>query len=519
MTSKQLRLLPLALAVLWAGRGSAQQVTVEHDAVAKVQAGDVITIYVQGPAQWKATFGIGGVVRDEEMVETQPGVYEGKYTVRRTDSLNGLPVGAKLVGPNNRAIAGLANHPVGQPPPPPPATDVPVVKSFTHDAREWMTAGEVLQFAMEGTPKCSAFVSIPGALKQMALSEDKPGHYVGSWTVPDFKETILELPAGVAVGYLKGGGTIGVLEAATPIGIDNLPPRFEQMTPSRGAKVATSRPTIVVLFDVGGAGMDRDKTRVTVDGTARIPDELGRSFLRYRVPQDLAAGDHQIRVALFDIAGNSHSESWPFTVGGAVPVVRAVGQSATVKPLPGDTLTVTASGTPGLRASFSVGDRLRGLAMKEVAPGEYLGTYTVRTGEDLSGQKVSVNLVAADGQTASGEAPTPISAAQPDNVLRAPIVMEPANGAKVGATVIVRGTAKPNTRVRIQTNCRTVLGVIDLRTALPDTYATVDAQGAFASAAISLDRPLPGGTNTFTFTVTVLDGNATSPATTLAVTR
>lgn len=69
--------------------------SVAHDADRPLRAGDVVTVTAKGRPQGKAVFSIGAegeLAREVPMRETEPGVYVGRYTVKRGDQLLRAPV-------------------------------------------------------------------------------------------------------------------------------------------------------------------------------------------------------------------------------------------------------------------------------------------------------------------------------------------------------------------------------------------------------------------------------------------
>ncbi len=54
--------------------------------ISKIEPGAELKFNLAGLARSKASFSIEGIAKDVPMVETQPGVYEGAYTIRRLDN-------------------------------------------------------------------------------------------------------------------------------------------------------------------------------------------------------------------------------------------------------------------------------------------------------------------------------------------------------------------------------------------------------------------------------------------------
>lgn len=75
----------------------------------------------------------------------------------------------------------------------------------------------------------------------------------------------------------------------------------------------------------------------------------------------------------------------------------------------GDLLTVTAEGEPGASASFVLGDWSGRIEMKEVRPGSYAGTYTVKWSDHADEARVVVRLTDAAGNESRSEAGRPVA--------------------------------------------------------------------------------------------------------------
>src|SRR5262249_53281901 len=124
-------------------------------------------------------------------------------------------------------------------------------------------------------------------------------------------------------------------------------------------------------------------------------------------PQALPEGPVPVEVEVSDQAGNTARASWSFSVTAAEQLIQSVTHNAEGPLRAGDVLTVRMQGQPRGQASFDVGSTARGIPMTEEAPGNYIGTYTVRRGDqDLKAQVVA--HLRAGGQAASQEATAPV---------------------------------------------------------------------------------------------------------------
>jgi hypothetical protein len=86
--------------------------SVTHDADRPLRAGEVVTITARGQPRGKATFTIGDVVRAAPLTESEPGVYVGKYTVRRGDDLAKAPVQVDFVSADGTRVKQEGTLPI-----------------------------------------------------------------------------------------------------------------------------------------------------------------------------------------------------------------------------------------------------------------------------------------------------------------------------------------------------------------------------------------------------------------------
>lgn len=144
--------------------------------------------------------------------------------------------------------------------------------------------------------------------------------------------------------------------------------------------------------------------RLLVDGqdfTAAAIRDSRR--VEWTPPYDLAVGDHYALVEARDDRGYRHRREWRFTV--ALPgLIRAARVVSARRLLAGQILQVEVEGASGGRASFDIGDWMRGLEMEEVSPGFYRGFYTVRE-QDRGQSQVLVRVVMPDGRSEAREIP------------------------------------------------------------------------------------------------------------------
>ncbi len=130
----------------------------------------------------------------------------------------------------------------------------------------------------------------------------------------------------------------------------------------------------------------------------------------------------------------------PTTLPGAgTPQIQLVSHSATRPIKATNRLTVTVRATPGLRASFSVGQKIRDVALAEDAarPGVYSAVYTVKAGDDVLEGRVTARVLTAGGAEFLAQSEAPITI---DTVAPRLVGTFPAGGAQIAV-------AQPNIAV------------------------------------------------------------------------
>jgi len=380
----------------------------------------------------------------------------------------------------------------------------PVINSFTVNSGKWLRSGQTLEATMEATPGGDASFRIPGLAEDIPMHETRPGHYVGSWLVPENKQ--MQLRSAAVIGSLKiGSRTAPLLQAGEMISVDAVPPRARDMTPENNAIVAEGRPNISAVFEDRGSGIDQSAVRLSLDAKD-ITDRatVTRGFISFKPDVPLRPGLHEAELTLADMAGNLKTTSWVFTVRRREEAgIRTVTDTFDSVLQPGDMLRVELTGTPGGRATFSSGS-LRDIPMMENQPGHYVGEYRIRRGDDIAGQPIVYHLLTPDGQRfeqSSGRT-VRIATGRP----LAPIITAPVPNDAPRSPLIIRGKAAPNARVAVRVDYRNrVLGLIALQGTAADTVVTADRNGNWETEPINLGGILGSRGVEYTITATAMN--------------
>ena len=113
----------------------------------------------------------------------------------------------------------------------------------------------------------------------------------------------------------------------------------------------------------------------------------------------------------------------------------------------GDALIVRFKAHVGGQARFTIPGVKADIAMTEIEPGVYQGEYTIQPGDILLRQPVSVNFIAATGESYSRLSRRPVTIETVPGYL--PRIISPRQGQPIESPIVVQGLAEPGSLVRI----------------------------------------------------------------------
>jgi hypothetical protein len=425
--------------------------------------------------------------------------------VRVGDLRAGMAGSLRLNPETNEVWAVEARQAAAAPAPPGPG---PVaVTSFTHDAERPLRAGDVLTVTLRGTAGGRATFSIGDRIRDVAMNETQPVVYVGSYTVRP-GDNVVNVP--VLGRLVVGNATSPLVQSGAPVTLDTAAPRVVDVAPPAGVRVTNNRPNIVVVAD-DGEGSGVASFRLVVRGED-VTAQATRSdrIISYAPPQAFRDGQVTARVRLVDRAGNAREFRWSFTVAAQAAVI----QSVTFRPnrplRAGDVLTVVMVAEPGGRVTFSVEGVVEGVPMAEQVPGRYVGTYTVRPGDNVVGAAVTVRLVRRNGETVTARASGGVVVATTRPA--APAIEQPRPGQPVTSPITVRGRATPAHEVRVSATYEGTVGPVVLRGSLGQVEVAVGSDGTW-SATIRYPVLLRGARITITAVAVSPPGQQSEPTT------
>lgn len=176
---------PSSYRVAESRQGTISHMTVDSDS--GLQPGATLRILVRATpgARW-ANLALADEVR-VPLRERAPGEYVGSYVIRRSDRIDPTQQMKLRADWGDRPVVMAYDYPAAfrtQAMGNAPARINAEVERFAMWPRgDRLEPGRVVNFRVEGTPNARATVRIPGVLDRLELREERPGMYVGSYTI------------------------------------------------------------------------------------------------------------------------------------------------------------------------------------------------------------------------------------------------------------------------------------------------------------------------------------------------
>lgn len=158
------------------------------DEVRRIAPGVELNFDLYGSPGGMATIRIDGATRNLHLTETQPGQYEGTYTIGEHDRIRpDSPVTANLRVGNLVATDVLAESILRDGARPDSHRGdlavVPKIERFNVRGAEDLRPGDDMTFTVRGTPGAKVSIAIAGTRGVFFLPEVHPGEYSGVYTV------------------------------------------------------------------------------------------------------------------------------------------------------------------------------------------------------------------------------------------------------------------------------------------------------------------------------------------------
>ncbi len=155
----------------------------------KAAPGNELFFTLYGSPGATAAVAIAGATGGVVLTETEVGVYEGSYTIRKRDKITARSAATANLRLGNNVASTILDEPLigkaGAKRPPPYGTlaTAPMIDRFDVLAPPTLVAGEELELSLAGTPGGKASVRIVGIKGKILLEEVRAGIYEGRYTI------------------------------------------------------------------------------------------------------------------------------------------------------------------------------------------------------------------------------------------------------------------------------------------------------------------------------------------------
>jgi len=188
----------------------------------------------------------------------------------------------------------------------------PQIASLALTAEHPLRAADTVDVTMNGTPGGAATFDIGSYVTNLAMSEHPSGVYAGSYQIPP-GANFSDVPI---IGHLRVGNVNAPdAQAANTLSASSTPPGIADFAPGEGAVVNTNSPAIYATFAADAVPVNPSSIILRVDGRDVSSESLRTpTFVQYMPSYAYRTGTVRVSLSVADLAGNTTTKSWTFTI-------------------------------------------------------------------------------------------------------------------------------------------------------------------------------------------------------------
>jgi hypothetical protein len=176
-----------------------------------------------------------------------------------------------------------------------------------------LRAGDMIHVELQGTPAASGTFDIGSIITNQSMHESPAGVYSGSYVIPrgaNFEDAAL-------IGRLSSGDASAQAAAPQTVSASGTPPGISDFAPDANATVHTNRPAVYASFAADAVPVNPASASLSLNGRD-VTSECVRTdeFIQYMPSYDYPSGPVRVVVRVSDMAGNTTTKSWTFTIRG-----------------------------------------------------------------------------------------------------------------------------------------------------------------------------------------------------------
>ncbi|MBW8899219.1 MAG: glycine zipper 2TM domain-containing protein [Massilia sp.] len=226
------------------------------DEVRRLRPGVELNFDLYGTPGGRARLSIAGANRNLQLTETEPGLYEGTYTIGSRDHITAASAVTANLRVGNQVVAGVLSESlvrgaraVDQRPRTSDLAHMPRIERFGVQGNEDLSPGNDLTFTVTGTPGAKVDMTIAGARGVFFLPETSAGTYSGTYTV---RRADRIGPNSAVTATMRADGRVATAALNEPL----LAVRAAEAPPARIARYCSNCATVeaVNVVEVNGDG-------------------------------------------------------------------------------------------------------------------------------------------------------------------------------------------------------------------------------------------------------------------------
>lgn len=305
----------------------------EVDEVRRLIPGAELEFKLYGTPGGRANLSIKGATRNLALTETEPGQYEGTYTIGSRDRITGASAVTANLRVGNLVTSGVLSESLLRTPGSRRhdrdyAAGGPRIERFDVRGDDALTAGNELNFTLYGTPGAKVDMAIEGARGVFFLPEVKPGEYSGEYVIRRADRIV---PNSVVAANLRIGNQVATTRLNKPLLVAGVP-----STP-RVVRYCTNCATVEAI------------NVVQVDGDGNYLGTIGGGVVGAAIGSQVGKGSGRTAAQIAGALGGAY-------IGRNIErnAKRTTHHEVVIRFTNGGTQTITYENDPGLRVGEKV---------------------------------------------------------------------------------------------------------------------------------------------------------------------
>ena len=311
----------------------------EVDEVRRLVPGAELEFKLYGTPGGRATLSMTGARRNLALAETEPGQYEGVYTIGTRDRITASSKVTANLRVGNLVTSGVLAESVQRVPGArraerdrdyAMAAGAPRIERFEVRGDDALTPGNELNFMVYGTPGAKVDMAIEGARGVFFLPETKPGEYSGEYVI---RRADRIMPNSVVTANMRIGNQVATTKLNKPLLIAGAP-----VTTPRVTRYCTNCATVEAI------------NVVQVDGEGNYLGTIGGGVVGAAIGSQIGSGSGKTAAQIAGALGGAY-------IGRNIErnAKRTQHYEVVIRFTNGGTQTVTYENDPGLK----VGEKVR----------------------------------------------------------------------------------------------------------------------------------------------------------------